>query len=261
MIIPTLLLVLLQQPAQDPAEAEAVQVLEATIVAIKGTVDVKRPSDKEWVAAERNMKLPRGAEICTAMSSSATVLITGRIQVDIGPLTQTRIELLVESKKGVEADLNLRFGTIEVDIQKGDLRADMTVATPHSTTSVSGSRGIIRAPASGPGHIITLRTFSGTWSRKSLRTGITSWLEGSRVTNDFGEARRDLTYRYSTHQVMNFFGRNASELYQDPFSVKGGDPNPGLAPLFEQSSTFNPINGVFTQPAGLPLPPPPPGVP
>ena len=137
----------------------------------------------------------------------------------------------------------------------------MTVATPHSTTSVSGSRGIIRAPAAGPGRIITLRTFSGSWSRKSKRLGITTFLEGSRATNDFGEARRDLTYRYSTHQVLDFFGRNASELYQDPFSVKGGDPNPGLTPLFEQGTTFNPINAVFTQPAGLPLPPPPPGIP
>ena len=215
MIIPTLLLVLLQQPAQDPApdpkaaepaeaeaeaEAEVVKVLEATIVAIKGTVDVKRPSDKEWVPAERNMKLPRGAEICTAMSSSATVLITGQIQVDIGPLTQTRIELLVEKKEGVEADLNLRFGTIEVDIQKGDLRADMTVATPHSTTSVSGSHGIIRAPASGPGHIITLRTFSGWRGRDAGVLHLTKQparYAGEKMLPDIREEERE-TFLHGT---------------------------------------------------------------
>jgi len=40
----------------------------------------------------------------------------------------------------------------------------MKVSAPNSTTSVSGSHGIVRAPATQGGCRITLRTTTGTWN-------------------------------------------------------------------------------------------------
>src|SRR5436190_2923013 len=91
----------LAAPPQEPKREE----LEATLVAFKGTVDVKRPEDKDWVAAQRNMKLKRGSEICTSVASTATLLLTGNLKVDVKPLTQAKIDALAKAGDAVNADV------------------------------------------------------------------------------------------------------------------------------------------------------------
>src|SRR5882672_8111248 len=88
-------------PPQEAKQGE----MEATLVAFKGTVDVKRPEDKDWVAAERNMKLKKGSEICTSVASTATLLLTGNLKVDVKPLTQAKIDTLAKSGDAVNADV------------------------------------------------------------------------------------------------------------------------------------------------------------
>jgi len=74
--------------SQEPKRED----FEATLVEVKGTVDVKRPEDKDWVAAARNMKLKKGSEICTSVSSTAGLLFTGNVKIDVKPLTQAKVE-------------------------------------------------------------------------------------------------------------------------------------------------------------------------
>lgn len=248
-----LILATLGTPAvpQEPRREE----LEATLVAFKGTVDVKRPEDKDWVAAERNMKLKRGSEVCTSVASGATLLFTGNLRIDVRPLTQAKVEELAKLGTAVNADVRLKFGSIEVDIQKGDLRSDMKVSAPNSTTSVSGSNGIVRAPATEGGCRITLRTTTGTWTHRA--SGVDRALDGADVADNYGNQLRDFRAFADSHDFIDFFGRDRDELYQGRFSAKAGDADPWDVPFFE-FVMYKPMGPRTRRPSTLP---PPPGTP
>ncbi|HUR39530.1 MAG TPA: FecR domain-containing protein [Planctomycetota bacterium] len=235
-----------------PQEQTKREELEATLVAFKGTVDVKRPEDKDWISAERNMKLKRGSEICTSVASTATVLLTGNIKIDVKPLTQAKVEDLAKAGDAVNADVKLKFGAIEVDIQKGDLRSDMKVSAPNSTTSVSGSHGIVRAPATEGGCRITLRTTTGTWRHDASEVGRD--LFGADVADNYGNQLRDFRLIADSHDFLDFWGRNKDELYQSRFSRKAGDPDPWDVPMFEFVNQ-GPNSGRVKRTSVLPLPP------
>jgi len=236
-------------PEQEPPKRED---LEATLVAVKGTVDVKRPEDKDWVAAVRNMKLKKGSEICTSVASTATLLLTGNLKVDVKPLTQAKVEELAKEGTAVNADLKLKFGAVEVDIQKGDLRSDMKVAAPNSTTSVSGSHGIVRAPATQGGCRITLRTTTGTWNHEASE--VDRGLFGADVADNFGNQLRDFRLLGDSHDFMDFWGRSNDELYQSRFNRKAGDFDPWDVPFFEFVNQ-GPLSGRVKRTSLLPLPP------
>jgi hypothetical protein len=251
----TLLIVVLAAAgalAAPPQEQPKREELEATLVAFKGTVDVKRPEDKDWIAAERNMKLKRGSEICTSVASSATVLLTGNIKVDVRPLTQAKVDDLAKAGDAVNADVKLKFGAVEVDIQKGDLRSDMKVSAPNSTTSVSGSHGIVRAPATEGGCRITLRTTTGTWRHDASEVGRDIF--GADVADNYGNQLRDFRLIADSHDFMDFWGRNKDELYQSRFNRKAGDPDPWDVPMFEFVNQ-GPNSGRVKRTSLLPLPP------
>jgi len=238
--------------AASPQEPPKREELEATLVALKGTVDVKRPEDKDWIAAVRNMKLKKGSEICTSVASTATLLLTGNLKVDVKPLTQAKVEDLAKAGDAVNADLKLKFGAVEVDIQKGDLRSDMKVAAPNSTTSVSGSHGIVRAPATQGGCRITLRTTTGTWNHQASE--VDRDLYGADVADNFGNQLRDFRLMGDSHDFMDFWGRSNDELYQSRFNRKAGDFDPWEVPIFEFVNQ-GPLSGRVKRTSLLPLPP------
>jgi hypothetical protein len=249
------LVLLLQAAPQEPPKKEE---LEAVVVALKGTVDVKRPEDKDWVPAERNMKLKKGSSICTSVASTASLLFTGNVKLTVKALTEASIEDLAKGGGAMNADVNLKFGAIEVDIQKGDLRTDMKVRSPNSTTSVSGSTGIVRAPASGGGALLSLRTFSGTWTHAPSKLGVEFAVEGAGGVNAAGDLPQDRDYTFRTDQFSDFGGRHPSELYQGRFGQKAGDAHPWDYPFYEFANT-GPASKKHRKPAALPLPPGPPG--
>jgi hypothetical protein len=235
-------------PPQEPKKED----VEATLVSFKGTVDVKRPEDKDWVAAERNMKLKKGSEICTSVASTATLLLTGNLKVDVKPLTQAKIDTLAKSGDAVNADVKLKFGAVEVDIQKGDLRSDMKVSAPNSTTSVSGSHGIVRAPATDGGCRITLRTTTGTWRHDASQVGRD--ITGEDVADNFGNQLRDFRIIADSHDFLDFWGRSKDELYQSRFNRKAGDSDPWDVPFYEFVNQ-GPNSGRVKRTSLLPLPP------
>jgi hypothetical protein len=249
-----LILMALPAPAQQPPPAGAAKAeeLEATLVDVKGTVDVKRPEDKDWVEAVRNMKLKKGSEICTSVASTATVLLTGNLKIDLRPLTQAKVEDLAKLGSDVNADLRLKFGAIEVDIQKGDLKSSMKVSAPISTTSVSGSHGIVRAPATEGGCRVTLRTTTGTWRHDA--SSVERELFGADVADNYGNQLRDFRAVSDSHDFIDFFGRDREELYQGRFSAKAGDPDPWEVPFFEFVNA-SPTAPRTKRASALPLPP------
>jgi hypothetical protein len=234
--------------SQEPKRED----FEATLVEFKGTVDVKRPEDKDWVAAARNMKLKKGSEICTSVSSTAGLLFTGNVKIDVKPLTQAKVEELAKRGNTLNVDLKLKFGSIEVDIQKGDLNSDMKVSAPNSTTSVSGSHGIVRAPATEGGCRVTLRTTTGTWRHDASQ--IERAIFGEDVADNHGNQLRDLRALADSHDFIDFFGRNQDELYQGRFAGKAGDPDPWEVPFFDYANN-GPTAPRSKRASTLPLPP------
>ena len=234
--------------------------VEATIVTLKGVVDVKRPEDKDWVPAKKDMKLKKGSEICTSVAARVTLLFANKIRVGLKPLTQAKIDDLARAAGTLKTGVNLKFGTIEVDIQKGDLRADMKVTAPNSTTSVSGSHGLVRAPAAmGLERRVILRAFEGVWEHSAANR--TYWVTitspfGDTATNR-GDLRRDLYYRFRRAEFLQLFGRTRTEAYMDPFNIKAIDPLPIGIPVFEFSRTWV-ASLKHLKAGGLPRPPNPP---
>jgi len=247
-----IVLVLVMAAFADGQDAAKREELEATLVAFKGTVDVKRPEDKDWVAADRNMKLKRGSEICTSVASAATLLFTGNLKIEVRALTQARVDELAKQGGAVNSDVRLKFGSIEVDLLKGDLRTDMKVSAPNSTTSVSGSNGIVRAPATEGGCRITLRTTTGTWNHDA--SGVGRDIFGSDVADNYGNQLRDFRALADSHDFIDFFGRDRFELYQSRFTTKAGDAAPWDVPFFDFVNN-SPTSGRIKRPSGLPLPP------
>jgi len=247
-----LVLMALAATAQEKASDKR-EEFEATLVEFKGTVDVKRPEDKDWVAAARNMKLKKGSEICTSVSSTAGLLFTGNVKIDVKPLTQARVDELAKQGNTLNVDLKLKFGSIEVDIQKGDLNSDMKVSAPNSTTSVSGSHGIVRAPATEGGCRVTLRTTTGTWRHDASE--VERAIFGQDVADNYGNQLRDLRALADSHDFIDFFGRNRDELYQGRFAGKAGDPNPWDVPFFDFVNN-SPTSARVKRSSSLPPPPP-----
>ena len=245
-------LVLMVGAAAGEQEAAKREDMEATLVAFKGTVDVKRPEDKDWVAAERNMKLKRGSEICTSVASAATLLFTGNLKIEVRALTQARVDELAKQGAAVNAEVRLKFGSIEVDLLKGDLRTDMKVSAPNSTTSVSGSNGIVRAPATEGGCRVTLRTTTGTWNHNAA--DVDRGISGADVADNHGNQLRDFRLLADSHDFVDFFGRDRFELYQSRFGVKAGDAAPWNVP-FSDFVNNGPTSPRTKRPSGLPLPP------
>jgi hypothetical protein len=247
----TVLALAMMGAAAHPQDAKP-QELEATLVAFKGTVDVKRPEDKDWVPAERNMKLKKGSEVCTSVASGATLLFTATLKIEVRALTQAKVEDLAKLGNAVNGELRLKFGSIEVDLQKGDLRSDMKVSAPNSTTSVSGSNGIVRAPATEGGCRITLRTTTGNWNHGA--SGVDRPIEGTDVADNYGNQLRDFRAFSDSHDFINFFGRDRDELYQGRFAGKAGDSDPWNVPFFE-FVMYKPTGPRTRRPSALPLPP------
>lgn len=241
---------------QAAADAAKIQELEAVVTALKGSVDVKRKEDKDWIPAAKGMKLLKGAELCTGVSSTCTLEFLGHVKVEVKPLTQAGLEELARLDGAGRAAIQLKFGTIQVDIQKGDLRSDMKIVAPNSTTSVSGSQGLVHVPATGGGPgIVILRVRSGTWTHEAA--GVARHINDEGLADNAGSQERDLRYRARIQDFLDFWGRDLEELYRTRGSRNSGDPNPWDVPFWEWA-TRSPASPKHLKPSALSLPPPAP---
>lgn len=253
--MPTVVSVLLAlQAAAGPQELPP----EAVVVSVKGTVDVKRPADQDWVPAQANMKLEKGASICTSVASSAELLFGGQVKLLVRPLSEASIEELARAGPVNAADVRLKFGTVEIDIQKGELRADLKIREPHSTTSVSGSKGIVRAFATGQGVLLSLRTSTGSWVFTPRKMGVDFPIEGAGAANLDGDLPQDLDRRFDIELYLWYFGRGAHERHRGRFGVPSAPAVPWDVPFYEFAGT-GPVSGRLRIQGTLPTPPGPPG--
>lgn len=128
----------------------------------------------------------------------------------------------------------------------------MKVSAPNSTTSISGSNGIVRAPATDGGCRITLRTTTGTWNHRASE--VDRGISGADVADNYGNQLRDFRAFADSHDFIDFFGRDRDELYRGRFSLWAGDADPWEVPFFELV-TYKPMGPRTRRPSTLPGPP------
>jgi hypothetical protein len=134
-----------EAPKAPPKEKKAIV---AEVVAVKGNVTARRPGQKEFAPVKAGMRLPEKAEISTGLNSTCRLKLPNVVLM-VEALTTTAIDRLrlgeegpEEAKGGtIDTKVNLHFGTVKFKVRKGALKTDLKIATPNSTTAISGTEG------------------------------------------------------------------------------------------------------------------------
>ncbi|MBI4835495.1 MAG: FecR domain-containing protein [Planctomycetes bacterium] len=116
------------------------EVLEVTVDAVEGEVEVKLPGEKEWIPAEKGMKLKEGTRVSTGFKSKIVLLFADNSTVVVKPLTQMNISRFEQKGATVETNLKIRVGSIRVKVTEDQpVKTDMKISTPNATASVRGT--------------------------------------------------------------------------------------------------------------------------
>ena len=119
-----------QSPAQSPA---------ALIQELTGTVEIKKASSAEWVAAKAGDSLEKSTIISTGLKSMA-LLAVGSSKVTVKALTRLSLEELMNRDETEAINIGLRSGRVQLDIKAPTgSKALFTVQAPPATASVRGT--------------------------------------------------------------------------------------------------------------------------
>lgn len=120
-----------QQPAGQP--------LEATVVSVTGTVEVKLTPEADWQAAQPGMKVPQGAQICTGVKSKVELDFQGHSVVVIRRPSIVRVDRFLMDEKAVHTRLHLKVGSLRAGVVKERIASDFKITTPAVTLSARGT--------------------------------------------------------------------------------------------------------------------------
>jgi hypothetical protein len=120
-------------------EPQAGQPLEVTVVAVKGSVEVKLTAEADWQPAQEGMKLPVGATVCTGVMSRVDLDFDGHAVVVIRRPSIVRVDRFLLSDKAVETRLHLTVGSMRAGVVKEQIASDFKISTPEVTLSTRGT--------------------------------------------------------------------------------------------------------------------------
>jgi hypothetical protein len=120
-------------------EPQAGQPLEATVVAVKGSVDIKLTAEAAWQPVQEGMKLPVGATICTGVMSRVDLDFDGHAVVTISHPSIVRVDRFLMTDKAVETRLHLKVGSMRAGVVKEQIASDFKITTPTVTLSTRGT--------------------------------------------------------------------------------------------------------------------------
>lgn len=106
---------------------------------LAGTVEIKKPGDTAFSAANAGDLISRDTIISTGFKSTAIVEV-GSAVINVRPLTRLSLTEIAASS-GIETiNVNLQAGRVRVDVNPpAGTRAAMTVSSPVATASVRGT--------------------------------------------------------------------------------------------------------------------------
>lgn len=249
----------------DP-QANDKKELTAQIQEITGTVEVKEPGGQDWAAATKGMKLKKESEICTGYGSGCVLVFQEEktsIKIEIASLTQVKVDETLRQQGKVDTNIDIKFGTIEFDVKKGQLEVDMKVSTPNSTTSIRGTNGRVthfsdfndRAPMI----FSTVRIENGSVTVEDTEGSVTQTVDAGTALISPEFTPMDCMVYLET-VTMPYYGAPLQETTTYTENVVYDTSTSGFLP-----SNFTPDSNVIydrvvqQQSSLLPGPPPPPG--
>ena len=134
----------------SPAAAFSAETAEGVLTGIKGSGEVKKRGEKEWIDAYDKMKISSGDMVSTGIDGKATMLFKNS-ETKIQPLTQFAIGRSAVQESEMYTELFLLSGKISSHVFKTKLtgiKNKFNVVTP---TAVVGVRGTIQTVEAYPG--------------------------------------------------------------------------------------------------------------
>ena len=242
-------------------DAAAPKGMEAEVLAVVGEVTAKRPGANEFTPVKVGDRLPEKAEISTGLNAECRLKLPNT-ELKVEALTTTSIDRLrpggVDDAGRVEAvdsKVNLKFGTVKFKVQKGALKTDLKIATPNSTTAISGTKGGASSYADQP-------DLTGVTHGDVTLTGEDESYDvpGGEQMDPDGVTRLMRLRRWIFGRIYWVFGGTDGERDGGLNTGAGGAYNPpsdslfgnGRSPFLESRLSFESQSGQ------LPAPPPPP---
>ena len=123
-------------PSSAPADATS---LSATIIAVKGIVQVRTGDDQPWQKATVGMVVNEGAEFRTGLRSAVQFHIEPDQTITLDRLGTVKVLQAYQQKNKVTTDLGVKYGRTRYDIQAADLQHQSTIHSPGSTLAIRGT--------------------------------------------------------------------------------------------------------------------------
>jgi hypothetical protein len=123
-------------PSTAPAGAIS---LSATILSVKGIVQVRTGDDQPWQKAQVGMKLGEGAEFRTGLRSAVQFLIEPDQTITLDRLGTLKVLQAYQQRDKVTTDLGVKYGRTRYDIKAADLQHQSTIHSPGSTLAIRGT--------------------------------------------------------------------------------------------------------------------------
>jgi hypothetical protein len=125
------------KPAETKGAAGATTV---TVAEMKGSVDVRPSADKPWAPATAGMKLSSDWEISTGVNGQALLRFEDNSEVLVQRLTEMKISEFSRTPTEVKTRLQMKYGSVQIQVKKGTAANDFRVASPTGTASVQGTK-------------------------------------------------------------------------------------------------------------------------
>lgn len=130
------------EPAAQPSGEKAVgqvRTAKPVIEKIEGDCEYRPSAEGDWVTAKAGQEVQPGGALCTGFDSKAIVRFPENSSLEVGSLTEVEISTFYTAKKELEARLKVTVGFVRVKVQRGEIKSDFQVSTPHTTTAVKGT--------------------------------------------------------------------------------------------------------------------------
>ena len=115
------------------------QPVEATVVSVTGTVEVRLAPEAAWQPVQAGMKIPQGAVISTGVRSKVELDFEKHSLVIIRRPSIVSIDRSLITEQAVQTRLHLKVGSLRAAVVKEQIASDFRITTPAVTLSIRGT--------------------------------------------------------------------------------------------------------------------------
>jgi hypothetical protein len=208
-------------------ELPAGQELQATVLSVTGTAEVRLTRDGPWQPAQAGMKLAAGSVITVGVKSAAELDFDGHAVVVVRRPSILRVDRFLLSNQAVETRLHLKVGSLRAGVVKEKVASDFKVTTPRVTLSARGTE-IADVTHSDRGTEVHMG--------REGRLDMTKFIEGTSLTRsipaEFGSRSSDLVRvveeRMEERSLQGYrYGRTEAEEHSVRMNPSGQEESRG----------------------------------